>query len=38
MPTEALYFSGVNGASGEWLLTPRTADQVAKTILEGVNA
>ncbi len=37
MPTEALYFNGVNGSTGEYLLDPRTAEEVAAEIRDANN-
>src|SRR3954454_14168603 len=38
MATDELYFKGVNGPAGEYLLKPRTAGQVAESIREDVRA
>ncbi len=37
MPTEPLYFKGVNGTTGEYLLDPRTAEELA-TEIHDANA
>ena len=38
MATEELCFNGVNGTTGEYLLRPRTAGQLAESIRQDVNA
>ena len=35
MPTEHLFFNGVNGTTGEYLLGPRTAEEVATAIRDA---
>ena len=36
MPTESLYFNGVNGSTGEYLLDPRTAEEVVAEIRAAI--
>ncbi len=38
MATEQLYFNGVNGSTGRYVLEPRTAEQVAQSIYQEVKA
>jgi hypothetical protein len=35
MATETLYFNGVNGSTGEYLVEPRTAEEVAEAIRDS---